>query len=177
MRTTIKIVVLVQVILMATAAVLIFYPTIVAPPQEVTVEHLHMASLDDKETASTLDEAIKYLDENEIWNRDEMEGFKELADRKGAVKGKRVKKSREYKDLMASEKLSKLIKDIEGKDNLDATLCNVEMDVFIMISNYMTNYSKIVAKKNGSKTSASTSTTPTEQTESTIISRNIRVIE
>jgi hypothetical protein len=47
MRTTIKIVILVQVILMATAAVLIFYPTIVSPPQEVTVEDLHMASLDD----------------------------------------------------------------------------------------------------------------------------------
>jgi hypothetical protein len=106
-----------------------------------------------------------------------MEGFKELAGLWDALNTFKLDKVREYKDLMASKKFSKLIKDIEGKDNLDATLCNVEMDVFIMISNYMTNYSKIVAKKNGSKTSASTSTTPTEQTESTIISRNIRVIE
>jgi hypothetical protein len=126
---------------------------------------------------STLEEAIKYLDETEKWNRNEMEGFKELAGLWDALNTFKLDKVREYKDLMASEKFSKLIKDIKGKDNLDATLCNVENDVEITIAEYMTNYSKIVAKKNGSKTSASTSTTPTEQTESTIISRNIRVIE
>jgi hypothetical protein len=171
MRTTIKIVILVQVILMATAAVLIFYPTTVSPPQEVTEEDLHMASLDDKETASTLEEAIKYLDEKEIWNRDEMEGFKELAGLWDALNTYKFDKIREY-DLSKSENFTKLLEVIKGKNNLDKTRC-AEGDFDISIAHYIKSLTSTPKTLSNPTNAKATPEQKNPESRNTIRSRNV----
>lgn len=84
---------------------------------------------------STLEEAIKYLDEKKTWNRDEMEGFKELAGLWDALNTYKFDKIREY-DLSKSKNFTKLLEVIKDKNNLDKTRCE-EGDFNIDIARYI----------------------------------------
>jgi hypothetical protein len=92
------------------------------------------------ETASTLEEAIKYLDEKKEWNKDEMEGFKELAGLWDALNTYKFDKIREY-DLSKSENFSKLLEVIKDRNNGDGTWCNEE-SVVITINKYIDKFTQ-----------------------------------
>lgn len=108
------------------------------------------------EPASTLEEAIKYLDEKKEWNKDEMEGFKELAGLWDALNTYKFDKIREYDSLSDSKNFSKLLEVIKDRNNGDGTWCNEE-SVVITINKYI---DKFTQKKTTPSNPTNAKTTP-----------------
>jgi tetratricopeptide (TPR) repeat protein len=124
-----------------------------------------------QENASTLEEAITYLDKTEKWNRDEMEGFEELAGLWDALNKYRFDKIREY-DLSKSENFTKLLEVIKGKNNLDKTRC-AEGDFDISIAHYIKSLTSTPKTLSNPTNAKATPEQKNPESRNTIRSRNV----